>query len=354
MKSIAKLKDDARKHEQKEEWDKAIQAYLGVLEIGEEGDGAELDLPLYNRVGDLYVRLGRASDAVKYYEQAADRYAEAGLYNNAIALCNKALRYDAGRLELFKKLGSFSAQQGFFTDARRWYLDYAEKSIKRGQLDAAFGALSEYANTNDDPEIRELLARQLREHGRREAAVEEFKRAYSLRVSAGQNTEAEGLRAEVLALDPNAVLSDTPTLHHTTAARQEQLPGFVDIDRVAAPPPPAPIVAPPAPVQEAEPEPLVIEQTGLGGMDTSDAGDYGTIELDSGFGTGSSTDDVAPLDVGLEAPLGIEEEDFGDISGFDLPQLEDDAAAEEDEPMALPTFDDFDTSETEDVDDVLT
>ena len=119
MKQIAKLKDEARKHEQREEWDRAIQAYGEVLRLGEAGDGAELDLPLYNRVGDLYVRLGRAAEAVKYYEQAADKYAEAGLYNNAIALCNKALRYDAGRVELLKKLGQFSASQGFFTDARR-------------------------------------------------------------------------------------------------------------------------------------------------------------------------------------------------------------------------------------------
>jgi tetratricopeptide (TPR) repeat protein len=134
MKSIAKLKDDARKYEQKEEWDKAIQAYLQVLQIGEQGDGAELDLPLYNRVGDLYVRIGRQPDAVKYYEQAADRYAEAGLFNNAIALCNKALRYDNNRLELLRKLGSFSASQGFYTDARRWYLEFVEKSIRRASV----------------------------------------------------------------------------------------------------------------------------------------------------------------------------------------------------------------------------
>jgi hypothetical protein len=85
MKSVTKLKDEARKHEQKEEWEKAIHAYLSVLRTGEEGEG-ELDLPLYNRVGDLYLRVSKPNDAVRYYEQAADRYAEAGLYNNAIAL----------------------------------------------------------------------------------------------------------------------------------------------------------------------------------------------------------------------------------------------------------------------------
>ena len=42
MKSITKLKDEARKHEQQEEWDKAIQAYLEVLKTGEEGEGEAL------------------------------------------------------------------------------------------------------------------------------------------------------------------------------------------------------------------------------------------------------------------------------------------------------------------------
>ncbi|MEX0907857.1 MAG: hypothetical protein WD054_05960, partial [Gemmatimonadota bacterium] len=62
MKAISKLKDDARRHEQKEEWEKAIRVYLQVIQIGDEGEG-EVELPLYNRVGDLCVRLGRLPEA---------------------------------------------------------------------------------------------------------------------------------------------------------------------------------------------------------------------------------------------------------------------------------------------------
>jgi tetratricopeptide (TPR) repeat protein len=363
MKAIPKLKDDARKYEQKEEWEKAIQAYLEVLRIGEQGDGAELDLPLYNRVGDLFVRLGRPSDAVRYYEQAADRYAEAGLFNNAIALCNKALRYDAGRLELFKKLGAFSSSQGFFTDARRWYLEYAEKAIKRNQPDDAFAALSEYADGNDDPEIRELLARQLRDYGRTEQAIAEYRLAYSLRLSMGQRAEADTVRAEVLALDPNIELSDTAQVathgHHVA---QEQLPGFVDVERVAstsrpmqpaAPPPPPP---PPPPEPETEPEELTIEQTGVeGGLDSSGANNYAAIELDNGFGgTADDASDVAPLDVGMEAPLGVDASDIEEAEVDALPEIERDHVVQSDddfgsyepeEAMELPILDDFDSGD---------
>ena len=103
------------------------------------GEG-ELDLPLYNRVGDLYLRLSKPNDAVRYYVQAADRYADAGLYNNAIALCNKAMRYVPQQLDLLRKLGQFSASQGFLTDARRYFLEYAEKKFAGGEVDgpAAF------------------------------------------------------------------------------------------------------------------------------------------------------------------------------------------------------------------------
>jgi peptide chain release factor 1 len=157
MASVAKLKDKAREFERKEEWAKAVDAYLQVIQATEKGDG-EVELSLYNRVGDLYLRLGKPSDSVDYYSKAADHYGEAGLYNNAIALCNKALRYQPDRVELYRKLGKLSAEQGFVTDARRWYLEYAEKLAKQGRKDEAFEALKEFASLAEDPEVREMLA----------------------------------------------------------------------------------------------------------------------------------------------------------------------------------------------------
>src|SRR5690606_6531509 len=145
MKSLAKLKDDARRHEQREQWQEAIDLYLKVLRSAEDGE-TEVELPLYNRVGDLYVRLNRPAEAVRFYEQAADHYADAGLFNNAIALCNKALRYLPNRISLYRKLGRFSARQGFLTDARRWFLDYAEHMFGVGNLDEAFAALEDFAD----------------------------------------------------------------------------------------------------------------------------------------------------------------------------------------------------------------
>lgn len=245
MKSVTKLKDEARKHEQREDWDRAIQIYLQVLAASEDDAVGESELPLYNRVGDLHVRMGRPAEAVRYYEQAADRYAEAGLFNNAIALCNKALRYQPARLSLFRKLGQYCAQQGFLTDARRWYLEFAERTFKHGDLDEAFSALEDFASISDDPEVRVHLARKLHAHDRPEEALTEFRRAYAGLVRAGDADAAAAVRTEVLELYPDGpdladeeeAAEEVPFARgrHETAA--SELPTFGDTVEVPAPEP---------------------------------------------------------------------------------------------------------------------
>ncbi|MHB1168117.1 MAG: tetratricopeptide repeat protein [Longimicrobiales bacterium] len=206
MKKVNKLKDDARKYELREDWDKAINAYQRVLEMGEqEGD---VDLPLYNRIGDLYVRVGKPNDAVRYYTQAADRYADAGLFNNAIALCNKALRYAPENLDLLRKLGQFSASQGFLTDARRWFLDYAESAARQGRSAEALQALEDFANSTEDAEVRELFGRTLKQHERHEQAVSELRHAYRLYLGSGDSERAESLAAYLGEIAPDVSLAD--------------------------------------------------------------------------------------------------------------------------------------------------
>ncbi|HUF51330.1 MAG TPA: tetratricopeptide repeat protein [Longimicrobiales bacterium] len=358
MKSIIKLKDDARKHEQKEEWEKAIQVYLQVLQISEEGE-AEVELPLYNRIGDLAVRLGRSKDAMRYYEQAADRYAEAGLYNNAIALCNKALRYGPDRLELMKKLGLFSASQGFITDARRYFLEYAERKFAAGEVDEALTALEDFASVSDDADVRELLGRRLLAHGRSEAAVAELQRAYALRQHAGETERAEALRSEILAIDAAAVVDadaprPAPSFDAAPAVEHDELPGLAEIDTGSF---------------DIAPGTLDGLETTAAAPVEEDALDFGAIEM-TGFETGAG---IADAPVGGSSVGGVEGfestmldfgaieadavEDLGlehDEASFELPTLADDAddaAAyelptldDEEDSFALPTLDDEEDS----------
>ena len=82
--------------------------------------------------------LNKADQAVDYYEQAVDLYADGGFLNNAIALCNKILRHAPARHQIYYKLGKISAKKGFKSDAKKNFLEYADRMQRAGKVDEAF------------------------------------------------------------------------------------------------------------------------------------------------------------------------------------------------------------------------
>src|SRR3982750_3472956 len=137
MSNVAKLKKKAADFELKKDFGKALAVYVEILDNFDQY-AAELDVSLFNRVGDLMLRQGNVSDAVDYYERAVDRYAETGFFNNAIALCNKILRQSPGRVTVYYKLGKISAQKGLKQDARTNFLEYADRMRTAGKVDEPF------------------------------------------------------------------------------------------------------------------------------------------------------------------------------------------------------------------------
>src|SRR6478735_9904284 len=118
------------------------------------------------------LRQGNTADAVDYYEKAVDRYADTGFVNNAIALCNKILRQSPGRASIYYKLGKISAQKGFKGDAKKNFLEYADRMQKAGKKDEAFRALKEFADLcPDQDDIRLTLADQLTKADRKSETV---------------------------------------------------------------------------------------------------------------------------------------------------------------------------------------
>ena len=129
MANVAKLKKKAAEFELKRQFDKALAVYVEILDDFDQHP-EEVDVALFNRVGDMLLRQGNVADAVDYYERAVDRYAEGGFFNNAIALCNKILRQSPGRSSIYYKLGKISAQKGFKSDAKQNFLEYADRMQK--------------------------------------------------------------------------------------------------------------------------------------------------------------------------------------------------------------------------------
>src|SRR5215218_2808297 len=205
MPDVAKLKKKAAELELKKQFDKALAVYVEILGTYDNSD-EEIDVALYNRVGDIYLKQGNTADAVDYYEQAVDRYAESGFFNNAIALCNKILRNSPGRASIYYKLGKISAQKGFIGDAKVNFLEYADRMQKSGKIDEAFRALKEFADLcPDQDDIRLLLAEQLSKENRHDEALEQLQKLHDKLDSEGRSAEARATVDRMKSIDPEAV-----------------------------------------------------------------------------------------------------------------------------------------------------
>ena len=237
MSNVAKLKKQAAEFELKKQFDKALAVYVKLLESFDQ-HAAELDVALFNRVGDLMLRNGNVADAVDYYEQAVDRYADTGFFNNAIALCNKILRHSPGRSSIYYKLGKISAQKGFKNDAKVNFLEYADRMQQAGKVDEAFRALNEFADLcPDQDEIRLMLAEQLTKLDRKEEAVEQLQILYQRYDSEGRQNDARATADRIRSIDPTVELRAGGMRQQTSGSDLV----FLDLD---APPRPRTPAAP--------------------------------------------------------------------------------------------------------------
>ncbi len=157
MSNAAKHRKKAAEFEQLKQIDRAISAYVRAIEES-EAEGEDVDVALLNKVGDLALRQGRVPDAVTYYERAVEHYATFGLFNNAIALCNKILRNAPGRSNVYFTLGRICARKSLRGDATRNFLEYATRMQQEGRVDEGMRALAEVSELMPElVEVRRLV-----------------------------------------------------------------------------------------------------------------------------------------------------------------------------------------------------
>src|SRR5213592_4852925 len=150
MSKLEQLKEKAKGLEAKDP-KRAVEIWLEALN---NQDDANPDLSIYNRIGDLYIKLKDPGQAADYYDQAVDKYAELGFHNNAIAMCNKVLRNAPARQATYLKLAKLYAAKGFIAEAKQNFVEYAERMQRVGKIEHAFAALKEF--TDISPESASL------------------------------------------------------------------------------------------------------------------------------------------------------------------------------------------------------
>jgi tetratricopeptide (TPR) repeat protein len=332
MANVASLKKKAADFEAKKQIDKAIATYREVLDAYDSGEDGEVEIALYNRVGDLLARQGNNPEALVLYERAVDLNTEGGFFNIAIALCNKVLRLSPGRASIYYKLGKISAKKGFKGEAKQNYLEYADRMQKSGQIDEAFRALTEFADlVPDQDDVRLMLADQLTKAGKNEQALAQLQVLHNRYESEGRASEAQATAERMKAIDPDFEIKSAGESQSTPAKKNADDLIFIDLDAPPKPratrattakpvvvtPEPAP--APPPPPKAEEPEPLNV----------------GGLELISAAAEGAG--DAAPMDAG--GMLGLEPTSFSSE-----PEI-----IAEPEPMAPQEFAEMDLSAIEEV-----
>ena len=247
--NLEKLKDTARKFEQKEDWRRAIEVYLKAIQQIESGQETSPDLSLYNRVGDLYLKTNDTAAAVRSYERAVDLYADQGFFNNAIALCGKILRVNPGRTQTYLKLAQLHARKNVVIEAKRNLIEFLERMNALGQLDQAFTSVKEFADQfSGSQEIRLMLVELLRASSREEEAREQLEKL------AG---EIEGRGVERAGPHPPQERPQTHADDEPTRPARQATAGLVFLDTgfdvAPATPAPASEMAPPDGLLTSEP-----------------------------------------------------------------------------------------------------
>ena len=103
----------------------AISEYEKIL------DQDPQDANTLNRVGDLYVRIGRQAEAVKLFVRIAEHYSQSGFYVKAIAIYKKVVRVDPSFLYVYPRLAELYRKQGLIDEARTQYRVLADFYLKR-------------------------------------------------------------------------------------------------------------------------------------------------------------------------------------------------------------------------------
>ncbi len=208
-------------------------------------------------MGDLYQKAGDLNAAVEMWERGINKYAEGGFHNNAIALCNKILRYAPGRTEIYLRLAQLMVQRGFVAEAKQKLLEYADRMRKAGRMDEAFSALKEFADLSlDNEEIRLLLAEQLRAASRTEEARDQLAKLYAETQSTGDERRSRLTLEKIKAIDPEYDPEAGPKPEVKTRPEKSSDLVFLNLGE------PEP-EGPSAQAAVEEPKPLELEPTSL-------------------------------------------------------------------------------------------
>nr|MDP9121197.1 tetratricopeptide repeat protein [Acidobacteriota bacterium] len=178
----------------------AIREYRKLLEENPN------DINTLNRVGDLYARIQRIDEAVDFFNQIAEQYAEEGFFVKAIAIYKKILKLDPTRLVAYESLAELYHRQGLVTEARTQYqvlADYYQKHENATSAIAIYQKMVEVEPAN--PTYHVKLAELYQQQKLTDKAIGEYRIIAELMLEHGHPQEAAQVYERGLDLDSQNV-----------------------------------------------------------------------------------------------------------------------------------------------------
>lgn len=148
---------------------------------------------LFNKLGDLYIKINRKDRALKVYEKGARVFKDETYFPNAIALCKKILRLDKERADVYELLGHLHKELDQRGEAANYFLEYAERKMKENEMDKVletYNIIKELVPNN--PKILETISAIYDKVGKKEEGAELRKEAKEIESKQGKLRESLG------------------------------------------------------------------------------------------------------------------------------------------------------------------
>jgi tetratricopeptide (TPR) repeat protein len=153
-----KILENAQKYVQKGSYDKALKEYASLLKADPKDTNVRL------KIGDLHLKRGDPGKALEAYGQVATIFSNEGFDAKAVAIYKQMLRIDAASLDARIKLGELYQRLGLASDALREFQEGVKLCRDRGQKREAFELLKRVAsldptNVQNRLSLADLMAR---------------------------------------------------------------------------------------------------------------------------------------------------------------------------------------------------
>ncbi len=180
--------------------DAALKDYLKVLEETPN------DINVLNKVGDLYVRLGRNDESIPFFLRIAEHYARDGFYVRGIAMYKKINKLDPARLDIYEKLAELYVKQQLWMEAKSNYQVLADYLLKQDNLQGAVGIYQKMvAIEPQNLQLHVRLADLFTQAKRLPEALQEYAVVAAALSERGANEESIRVYEKALKLAPDNV-----------------------------------------------------------------------------------------------------------------------------------------------------